>query len=78
MRLVDVVASKYELTTQEANLALTCYQQINLGKLSVDDAVYSFNYCAEQLNRNANPIDAAEQLGFRSGIWAIYDAISGH
>jgi hypothetical protein len=73
--MVDLIVSKFSVSAEDAALALTCFSQLELGALTMPDAIFALKYCMEKCSQNILPVDAAEQLGFRSGIWAIYDTL---
>lgn len=73
--LIEAMVKGHAIPRDTANLAMLCYKQLEAGSVDLDQALFAFEYCKQKCDANVLLVDAAEQLGFQSGIWAIYDSL---
>lgn len=65
--------------TEVLDLVSLCFNLIQNERLSLDEAVFAFDFCNRRVNEtNSRLIEAAEILGFTSGIWAVHDSLSAN
>lgn len=58
-------------------LANQCFQLVAKDEMTLDEAVFAFDYCNRQVNeKDVQLLHATEMLAFQTGIWALHDALN--
>jgi hypothetical protein len=54
-----------------------CFKLVSEKELSLEEGVFAFDFCNRQVVEKENRlVEAAEMLGFQSGIWALHDSLA--